>query len=194
MIIKEARSAYYSKYKEFNNALTKIKEEQTNLQRKINVTPNGKELFQKEAATLELTAEALEQKQNEYLDYQSRIIEYETELANMETAKQQGEAMKEGAEEMGKIMEVARRMIKGDIVPAQDEKKLMEFDHELYMACKQMQSFAKEHEEVESLWEEKKESEENSDPMEFAENQEINISDGPSLDETAQDVIETIAG
>ena len=45
----------------------------------------------------------------------------------MEVAKQQGEAMEESVEDLGKIMEVARRLMDGDIVPPTDEKKLMEY-------------------------------------------------------------------
>ena len=58
-----------------------------------------------------------------------------TALFNAEVSKQQGEAMEEYSEDMIKIMEVARRIMKGAKVPASDEKKLMEYSMELYMAC-----------------------------------------------------------
>ena len=48
--------------------------------------------------------------------------------ANAESAKQQGEAMKDYYRDMAKVMEVARRLMKGDIVPSTDEKKLMEYN------------------------------------------------------------------
>ena len=51
-------------------------------------------------------------------------------------AKQQGEAAKDYGEEMGKIMTVARRLMHGDQVPMQDEKKLMEYDKDLYIMAK----------------------------------------------------------
>ena len=47
-------------------------------------------------------------------------------------ADQQADAAAEYAEDMGKMMEVARRIMKGGIVPASDEKKLMEFSFEMY--------------------------------------------------------------
>lgn len=61
-----------------------------------------------------------------------------TALFNAEVSKQQGEAMEEYSEDMIKIMEVARRIMKGAKVPASDEKKLMEYSMELYMAAKNM--------------------------------------------------------
>lgn len=49
-----------------------------------------------------------------------------------ESAKAAGDAMKD----LGKLMEIARRIAKGDKVPAKDEQKLMEFSNELYQAAK----------------------------------------------------------
>ena len=37
---------------------------------------------------------------------------------------------------MAKIMEVARRIMRGAIVPASDEKKLMEYSEEIYQTAK----------------------------------------------------------
>jgi tRNA G46 methylase TrmB len=100
----------------------------------------------------------------------------------MEVAKQQGEAMEEYAIDMGKIMEVARRLMKGGIVPATDEKKLMEYSMELYQAAKNIGAMAKEKEkeEYDSLWEEKVDKEVAEDPMEVADNAEI-FAEGPEI-------------
>ena len=62
---------------------------------------------------------------------------------NTEVAKQQKEAGKEAAAEMGKIMEVARRLMKGAIVPASDEKKLMEFSMDMYQVAKNIGAMAR---------------------------------------------------
>lgn len=43
---------------------------------------------------------------------------------------------KDGFRDMAKLMEIARRIAKGDKVPAKDEKKLLEFSPELYQAAK----------------------------------------------------------
>ena len=84
-----------------------------------------------------------------------------TALFNAEVSKQQGEAMEEYSEDMIKIMEVARRIMKGAKVPASDEKKLM--------AAKNMAVLNenKKKEEYDSLWDDEK-KEENPDPDEVA--------------------------
>ncbi len=59
--------------------------------------------------------------------------------ALMESYREQLEASndaKDGFRDMAKLMEIARRISKGDKVPAKDEKKLMEFSPELYQAAK----------------------------------------------------------
>ena len=81
---------------------------------------------------------AVAEKQDEYQDYVDQLMEQWESKFNSVAAKQQDEAAKDYGEEMGKIMTVARRIMHGDIVPAQDEKKLMEFDKDLYMMAKQL--------------------------------------------------------
>lgn len=49
-----------------------------------------------------------------------------------ESAKKAGEGMRD----MAKLMEIARRIARGDHVPPSDEKKLAEFDSDLYQAAK----------------------------------------------------------
>ncbi len=73
----------------------------------------------------------------------------------MEVAKENAEAMEEGFAELGKILIIARRIMNGDKVPGKDEKKLMEFDGDLYQACKSaaMLKEVRERKEYESLWE-----------------------------------------
>ena len=76
---------------------------------------------------------------------------------------------KDYGEEMGKIMTVARRIMHGDQVPMQDEKKLMEFDKDLYIMAKNagMMAQLKERKKYDSLWEDE-EKKEYEDPMEAA--------------------------
>ena len=54
------------------------------------------------------------------------LIEQEVGIFNSVVAEQQGDAWKEYGEEMAKCLEIARRISRGDHVPAQDEEKLME--------------------------------------------------------------------
>ena len=116
---------------------------------------------------------------NEYKDYMAKLLEQETAIANMVSAEQQGEATAEYYEDLGKIMEVARRIMNGGIVPASDERKLMEYSQELYQAAKNIGALAKKREEYETLWDEE-EAKELEDPMEVAENSEA-FAEGPDI-------------
>ncbi len=78
-----------------------------------------------DGVTLELSFEARE-----------KLIQMQTVLHNAGVAKQQGEAMEEAAEDMGKVFTIFRRIANGDIVPPQDEKKLMEYSMEMYQMAK----------------------------------------------------------
>ncbi len=81
------------------------------------------------------------------------IIARQTAEANARAAKQQTEAAKREGETMAKAMEVARRISKGGHVPAQDERFLMQFSQEMYMAAKLMAAMAEEHKEEDSVLE-----------------------------------------
>ena len=104
------------------------------------------------------------------------LIEQEVGIFNSVVAEQQGDAWKEYGEEMAKCLEIARRISRGDRVPAQDEKKLMDFNMEIYQMAKEMaaMNMDKKHKEWESLWGEEEEKE-YDDPREAAENAETNV-------------------
>lgn len=105
------------------------------------------------------------------------IIARENAIHDSEVAKQQSEAMAEQAKEISKMMEVFRRISSGAKVPPADEKKLMEFNHELYMAAKSAAMMQQSDEEYDSLWEgEEEEQGEVPDAHEIAENSEISVS------------------
>lgn len=116
------------------------------------------------------------------------VIEMEVGIANSEVAKQQGDAMEEAAEDMAKCLEIARRISRGDKVPAQDEKKLMDFNMEIYQIAKNMavMNMSKKHKEWESLWEDEEEKQEYADPMETAADAEMNIAMPEGMDAAAQ--------
>ena len=116
------------------------------------------------------------------------VIEMEVGIANSEVAKQQGDAMEEAAEDMAKCLEIARRISRGDKVPAQDEKKLIDFNMEIYQIAKNMavMNMNKKHKEWESLWEDEEEKQEYADPMETAADAEMNIAMPEGMDATAQ--------
>ena len=104
------------------------------------------------------------------------LIDQEVGIFNSIASKQQADAMKEYGEEMAKCLEIARRISRGDKVPAQDEKKLMDFNMDIYKMAKEMAAvnMDKEHEEWDSLWGEEEEKE-YEDPREASENAETDV-------------------
>ena len=190
MKIGEAKVIYrnqISAYQEQKNILAKQKQA---LEEKMKHDPEAKKLFAEEAATLELTIDALDKKQSEYQDYMSKLNAQWAGQVNALTAKQQSEAMEEYNQDLMKVMEVARRLMKGAIVPPQDEKKLMEYSMELYQAAKNIGALSKqkEKEEYDSLWDEKEDKSVPEDPTEVADNKEA-FTSGPAI----VDVADTMA-
>ena len=182
MKIGEAKQTYGFQIKEYFNKQKELDAEKKALDRKIKTTENGAVVFQNEAAILELRYNAVSDKRQEYQDHMDKLLEQWANVANMVSSEQQGDAMADAAEEIGKIMEVAKRIMHGDKVPATDEKKLMEYDWKLYSMAKnaaamlEMQEMRKEHK---SLWEDEEEKT-YADPMEVADNTEA-FADGPEV-------------
>ncbi len=182
MKIEQARAAYSTQIRSYHEQISLLTEKKQKLDEQIKKDPNGQALWGEEAATLELTINKLDEKNSQYKNYMEKLMEQHTAIANMEVAKQQGEAMADGMEDMGKIMEVARRIMKGDIVPPSDERKLMEFDDELYQAAKnigRMRKRLEEQKEHKSLWEDE-EPKEVEDPNEVADSAEA-FAAGPEI-------------
>lgn len=104
------------------------------------------------------------------------LIEQEVGIFNSIASEQQADAMKEYGEEMAKCLEIARRISRGDHVPAQDEKKLMDFNMEIYQMAKEMAAMNMKgrHKEWDSLWGEEEEKE-YEDPLEASQNAETNV-------------------
>ena len=190
MKIGESRQLYSSQIKQYHEQQVLLSKKKQELQNKMNTVKDGKNIYANEAAVLELTIKAVDEKQKEYKDYMADLLEQWSATANMISAEQQGDAMEEYAEDLGKIMEVARRLMKGGIVPPNDEKKLMEYSMELYQAAKNIGAMAKqkEKEEYDSLWEDDDAPTECVDPIEVADNTEA-FSSGPAI----VDVADTIA-
>lgn len=154
------------------SALTKQLED---VRKKLQHFPGDKETqekYQSEAATLELTLDALDEKETEYQEYLDQLSERYCAYWNATVAEQQKDASAEYAADMGKIMEVARRIMKGAIVPASDERKLMEFSQDMYQVAKNIGAMVRREkkEKYDSLWDEEKEQKEYDDPQEVAEN------------------------
>lgn len=105
------------------------------------------------------------------------LANQEMGIFNSVVAKQQGDAMREYGEEMAKCLEIARRISRGDRVPAQDEKKLMEFNMDIYKMAKNMAAINmnQKHKEWDSLWGDEEDKKEYDDPREVSENAETNV-------------------
>lgn len=180
MKVAEARSTYSAQLRSYNEQKFKLAKQKQELDEKIKTTENGSVIYANEAATLELVYNAVEEKQNEYQEYMDQLMGQWNAKFNEVASKQQADAAKEYGEEMGKLITVARRIMHGDIVPQSDEKKLMEFDRDLYQMAKNIGALAKmkDKKEYDSLWDEEKK--EYEDPMEAA-NEEEAFASGPEI-------------
>lgn len=192
MKIGEAQQMYRDQVNAYRKQRTELSKQLMNVRTKMERMPGDdeqKKAYESEAATLQLTLDALDEKESEYQEYLDQLAERYAAYWNAEVADQQKEAGKEYAEEMGKIMEVARRLMKGSIVPASDEKKLMEFSMDMYQMAKNIGAMVRQEkkEKYDTLWGEEK-KEEQSDPREVAKQADA----GPGAPEIV-DVRDTLA-
>ena len=193
MKIEEARQVYSAQIKAYHEKQKELSKQKKELEHKINTTPDGKTIYANEAVTLELTTKAVEEKQTEYKEYMAKLMEQWSAITNMVSTQQQNEALKEHVGDLAKVFEVARRLMKGAIVPAKDEQKLMEFSMEMYQAAKNIGAMAKkkEKEEYDSLWDDKeKDVTEQEDPIETANNTEA-FAEGPEIVDVA-DIVASV--
>ena len=172
MKIGEARKIYSAQLKEFQEQKLSLAKQKKELERKMGIFPDRKEEYANEAATLELSYNAVSQKYEEYRNFMDKLMQQHMLLYSAEASKQQGDAMEEHTEDLIKIMEVARRIGRGDKVPAYDEQKLMEYSMELYMAAKNMAMLSelqeKDKEKHKSLWNDDEEKPNEPSPEEVA--------------------------
>ena len=194
MKIGEARQIYSAQMDEYWEQKLSLAKQKKELEEKSNVISNGKELFSEESASLELSYNAVSEKYEEYHDFMEQIMTMHTGLFNVEVSKQQSETVSETVRDIAKIMEVARRISKGGKVPAKDEQKLMEYSMEMYMSAKNMAMMnkLKKKEKYESLWDEEKNTGENPNPNDIANNAEISL-DAPEI-VNVEDVIASAVG
>lgn len=175
MKIKEAQQLYREQVKAYQQQKQALSKQLSSLRADMEITEDEekKTAFSKEAVVLELSIGALNDKQKEYQDYLDELTEQYCAQYNAKVSEQQADAYKEYAEDLGKILEVARRIMKGGVVPQSDEKKLMDFDYKLYQMAKSIGEMAKrmkeEQEEYDTLWQDEEEKE-LEDPQEAAEN------------------------
>ncbi len=159
MKVGEAKKVYGAQLMDLYDQKMELLNRKKELEKKSKNTPDGKNVFAEEAATLELSLNAVSKKYEENRKFMDKVSETYAAAFNAEVCRQQSDAMEEYAADLAKIMEVARRIADGGIVPPKDEQKLMEYSMEMYMAAKNMALLneLKEKEEYRSLWEEEEE-------------------------------------
>ncbi|MCI9124910.1 MAG: hypothetical protein HFH35_12750 [Eubacterium sp.] len=194
MKIGEAQQIYRQQVQSYRKESEAVSKQLAQVQTKMKyASKEDREHYKSEAATLELTLEALDDQKSEYEAYLERLSEQYCAHWNKVADQQQKEAAKQYARDLGKIMEVARRIMRGDIVPASDEKKLMDFNREMYQTAKDIGAMVQreKRKKYDSLWgdEETKESE---DPKEAAQNAHAG-SEGPQIVDAA-DTIASVPG
>lgn len=174
----EAQQAYRFQRQELIDQRRELLNRQKTLERKMNTTEGGRELFAEEAATLELSINANKEKFEQNLKVLDSLAEQEAAVWNAEVCRQQSDAMSDYAVDMAKIMEVARRISSGGRVPATDEQKLMDYSMELYMSAKNMamlKELEEKRKEYDFLWDDEEEGQAEYDPQGKAENSEVDI-------------------
>ena len=140
MKIGEAQQIYREQVKSYQAQKSAVTKQLEQVRSRMERYPDGQEKYGAEAATLELTLDKLNEKQQEYQDYLSELAEQYCAYWNATAAEQQKDAAQKYASDLGKVLEVARRIMKGAVVPASDEKKLMEFSFEMYQTAKNIGS------------------------------------------------------
>ncbi len=173
MKIGDAIPIYREQRKYFNEQVKNLAQQRDKAQQRYRIT--GDKAYAEEAATLELSLNEVREKQEENQKVLDDLAEQRATAFNAEVSKQQADAVKEWGENMGKIMTTVARMCAGDKVPASDEKKVMDYDSDLYMKAKSaqtaMMAMKKRIKEYDSLWEEEEERTE-YDPDAAADNAE----------------------
>ena len=150
-----------------------------------------------DGVSIDLSEEALEAlreaREKFYADRDAETERYVAEF-NSYVAKQQSEAGQDMAEDMAKALTTARRIANGDIVPMTDERKLLEYDEELYRMAKMsaMLHQMEEHRKHKSLYEDE-EDREYTDPeaettpmQKYGVEVEVSLGDVPAVESISE--------
>ncbi len=158
MKIGEASRIYSARIKDLNEQRNALYEQKKALEDgKIQMTDEEASELGKAIDRVELNCDSAS-KTMESINAQKMMLQ------NAESVERQGKTAAKQAEDYSKCLEVARRISRGDKVPAKDEQKLLEFSSEMYQMAKSMAAAAQ-NEKVKkhkSLW--KDEDEENQQP------------------------------
>ena len=169
MKIGEAQQIYRGQVASYREQKSVLSKQLKDIRSRMEYAPERRKEYESKAAALELTLNALDEKQTEYQDYLNELAEKYCAYWNAAATDQQKDVAKERADDMAKIFEVARRLMKGGIVPGADERRLMEFSMEMYQTAKNIGAMIQrqKREKYDSLWGDEEEKE-YADPGEEA--------------------------
>lgn len=189
MKVGEARQIYSTQLKQYNMKKFELAQQKKEWEEHKKAMP-AQIVDEKQGVLLDLTYQAVSEKQNEYQKYMDKLMQQWDNKFNQVALKQQEESAKEYGEEMSKLLTVARRIMHGDIVPLEDERKLMEFDKDLYQMAKNIGAMAQQEKKhkYKSLWDDEDKTP-GEDPMEAADGEEA-FAEGPEV----VSVEDTVAG
>ena len=83
MKIGEARQTYNFQIKSYYAKQRELASQKQKLDEKIKSTENGADIYQNEAAVLELQYNAVNDKRQEYQDYMDKLLEQQTNIMDM---------------------------------------------------------------------------------------------------------------
>lgn len=153
----------------------------------------GDKSWSDEAASLQLSIDATKKNFDDNQKILDGLTTQWCNAANAESAKAMADPETGIAATMGKIMTTVARMCAGDKVPYSDEKKVMEYDKDLYASAKQAQTMMaamkKRIKEYDSLWDEEEGG--TYDPEGVADNTEAQgdlpeVPEAASVDNTSE--------
>jgi len=186
MKVGDARHIYGEQISTYNLQRSCLAQQKKALLEKAKNDTANKDTYEKELEAVNLQYDTITGQQEECQKYMNQVMQMWNAKLEEVLGQEQSDNIKEAMKEMAKIMEVARRIMRGDKVPPQDEKRLMEYDAKLYQMAKSAQITSSNHnkKKYDSLWEDEEgsaEQEEQTDPIAEADAQEITI-EGPALE------------
>ncbi|SFA80022.1 hypothetical protein SAMN05216249_102207 [Acetitomaculum ruminis DSM 5522] len=167
----------------FRDYRKKLVDETRNLVKKRdaaqkNFEITGEQHFADEAASLQLSVEQTDEEFKKNQEILDSLAEQHCLAWNAEVARQVSDPETGYAATLGKILTTVARMCAGDKVPYSDEKKVLEYDSEMYARAKQAQmimaALKEKQKEYDSLWDDEEETNK-YDPQKAADEAEANI-------------------
>lgn len=173
MKIGEASRIYSAQMNKLQNKRNELLEQKKALEK------GEIEMSDDEVASLKKALDRVDIQYQKASESMGALNEKKALMQEAEASRQQSDAMAKAADDYMKCIEVARRIARGDKVPPRDEKKLLEFNAEMYQMAKNMGSMVertKKQKEHKSLWKNGDEDQTNvQSPEEVVDNMECGM-------------------